>query len=619
MNEKKPGLIRRFFSGLMTVINVVRATLVNVIFIAFLVFIFVALSGGELPKVPDQSALVLNIQGSVVDQQSYADPLQRLMGGVNAVQGEVLLQDIIDAIRFAKSDDRIKTLVLALDEMTFAGISKIQEISVELESFRESGKKIVATGDHYSQNQYLLAVQADEIYLHPMGEVSLPGYGLYRSYYKEALDKLAIEFHVFRVGKYKSALEPFLRNSMSEESKEANWGWLSSLWDVYTQTVAQRRGLPADAIDDYANRYDEIMISHQGNTAEAAAASGLVDAVLTREDVNQQLIHQVGSQNEAGYVEAIGFERYLWLRSIELPQPEKEGKIAIIPAVGMILDGEWPPGYIGGDTLATLIKKVRLDDSYDAVVLRIDSGGGSAFASEIIRNELELLKSSGKPLVVSMGSMAASGGYWIAALADEIWATETTLTGSIGIYAQFPTIDKSMAKLGIFNDGVGTTKQSDAMYIDRPINPIFQRSTQSNLEHNYLRFLNLVASGRNMSLQDVEAIAQGRVWSGKDALTIGLVDKLGGLEQAVAAAAELAAVDSFDTKIIEKPLSPQEQFIQELMGSEVAKTWLGSHRRSSMTTLLDKWLTPLQSLTDLVEMMNDPQGTYLHCSQCSEF
>lgn len=620
MDKKNPGFIKRLFQGCVKFVSALRLLVVNVLFLLVLVIVFLGISGGEIPKIPERGALMLDLKGSLVDQTSYVDPLQRLMGGVTPEQHETLVQDVIDAVRYASEDPRITTLVLKLDDLAFGGISKIQEISLVLEEFRRSGKKIIAIGDNYSQDQYLLASHADEIYLHPMGGVSIKGYGVYRSYYKKALEKMAINFHVFRVGNYKSALEPMMRESMSDDSRESNLAWLSSLWGEYVDTIAARRNVSADSVNYYANKFDQVLAEHQGDSARAAAATGFVDAIVDRDEINQQLINEIGATDEEGLYQRIGFERYLWIRNIELPSSVADGKIAVIVASGMILDGDWPPGYIGGDSLAQLIRQVRRDESVDALVLRVDSGGGSAFASEVIRRELALLKQQGRPLVVSMGSTAASGGYWISALADEIWATPTTLTGSIGIFSAFPTIEKTLGKLGISNDGVGTTAMADAGRIDRPLNSVFGRAMQSSLENGYARFLTIVASGRDMTTDQVDDVAQGRVWSGADAFDKGLVDQLGGLDQAVAAAAKMANLDQFETEVVQLPLTPQQQFIQELMGSEVMLSWLGNPHAESQSLLrqINRWIVPFGRGLEFIDNMNDPQNTYLHCSTCAE-
>jgi protease-4 len=332
--------------------------------------------------------------------------------------------------------------------------------------------------------------------------------------------------------------------------------------------------------------------------------------------MNRYLIDLVGVEDEDGDYQAIGYQRYLWLRNIELPDDEADAAVGLIVASGNIMDGAQPPGTIGGDSLAELIREARRDDMVESVVLRVDSGGGSAFASEVIRQELKLLQQEGKPLVISMGSMAASGGYWIAAPADEIWATPTTLTGSIGIFGVFPTIDKTLAKLGINSDGVGTTDLAGAVQIDRPLSPVAERAIQSTLEHGYSSFLDVVAEGREMSKDQVEEIAQGRVWSGRDAQRLGLVDKLGGLEQAIAAAAALADLQDYEVRLIEQPMSPQEQLLKELMGGEVVAMLLGNDRQRQVISRLQNWMAPFSSSLKFLQSMNDPQGLYVHCTAC---
>ena len=620
MEEKKPGFIRRNYRRLMSFISALRLLVINLVFLIVVGVLIFVLTTSQLPQVPEQGALIVNISGSLVDQKTYIDPISSALGQSDPQQHETLVQDVIDAINYAKDDDRIKVLVLSLDNMVYGSIAKLQEIAPVLQSFRESDKKIIAFGDNYSQDQYWLATQADEIYLHPMGGVLLQGYGLFRNYFKQGLDKLNIDFHIFRVGEYKSAMEPFIRNDMSVEAKRSNQVWLNTLWDEYTASIVDRRQLPANAIDDYANNIDQLLEQNQGNSAAVALNSGLVDALKTHAEINDYLVELVGSADENGRFKSVGFEQYLWLQALELPKADVAKKVGVIVASGNIIDGEQPAGSIGGDTLASLIREARRDASVHAVVLRVDSGGGSAFASEVIRSELELLTQAGKPLVISMGSMAASGGYWISVPADEIWAMPTTLTGSIGIFGAFPTADRALGKLGITTDGVGTTQLSGAARIDRPLQPIAARAIQSMINHGYSQFLDIVAEGRAMSVEQVSEIAEGRVWSGIEAKNIGLVDKLGTLDQAVASAADFANLSDYDTKLIEIPLSPQEQLLQELSGNISAKIgakWLASSL-SSLTTInqLQQWLAPFKDTLSFLDTMNDPQGIYLHCTSC---
>lgn len=606
---RKPGIIRRFFSVLGKVLNGLRLLVVNLAFL-FVVFLIISIASSEIPKIPAKGALIINPQGAIVDQLSYIDPVLELLGESSPEEQETLLQDLIDAIVLATDDERITSIVMQLDTLSHSGISKTQEIVTALEGFRQAGKKIYAIGDNFSQDQYSLAVQADEVYLNPMGAVSLQGYGLYRSYFKEALDKLEIDFHVFRVGAFKSGPEHLIRNDMSEQARESNQYWLDQLWLEYVGVIAERRNLKPLEINQYVNEMDILLAQYHGNTATAAMAAGLIDGVKTRDEANDYLVETLGAVDEDGFFQGVSFDTYVWLRRFEEEKPETEASVGIIVAKGIILDGEQPAGSIGGDSLSELIRQARTDDDVNAVVLRVDSGGGSAFASEIIRRELLLLQRSGKPLVVSMGSMAASGGYWISSMADQIWATPTTLTGSIGIYGAFPTLDKSFAKLGIYNDGVGTTDVAGSMRLDRPLNPITARVIQSSIEHGYEQFIDIVAEGRDMDKDSVEKLAGGRVWTGMDAHRNGLVDQLGGLDQAIEAAAELAGLDDYSKRWIALPMSPQEQFLRELSGVFAPAT------NNALLSQWQRYIAPFRESLDILSRMNDPRGVYIHCASC---
>ena len=615
MSEKKPGLIRRFFRFINGLISWIRIITLNLAFLFVLVAIFAIVSGGVIPSVPERGALVLDLKGTVVDQLSYMDPIVQLIGETNPYEQETRLQDVIDAIAMAKDDDRITSLIITQDYLAYAGISKMQEIASALEDFRSSGKKIVAVGDYFNQDQYFLAAQADEIYMNPMGGVTLQGYGVYRNYFQEALAKLEVNYHVFRVGTFKSALEPYIRNDMSEEAKQANLTWLNQLWGEYSRTVAERRGLTEQELNAYIDSYDKQLDKYQGNTAMAAVAAGLVDDLKSRHELNEYLIEVAGASDEDDIYQGIDFEDYLWIQSLEPSEPLAEERVGVIVASGIITDGEQPPGAIGGDTLASLIREARRDPAIRALVLRIDSGGGSAFASEIIRRELELLQADGKPLLVSMGSVAASGGYWISAGADQIWATPSTLTGSIGIFGAFPSLDKTLSKVGVYTDGVGTSPMAGAFRIDRPMEPMAARAIQSSVEHGYSQFLEVVANGRTMTTAQVEGVAEGRVWSGLDAKRLGLVDELGGFGDTVAAAAELAGLATSDYELINMPLSPQEEFLRRL-GGVMTPAVESRLLPPQMLSQIQRLLAPFQQSLEFMLNMNDARGVYAHCTGC---
>lgn len=621
MEQKRPGLLRRCFGFIWRLVDGLRRTVFNLLFLALLVLVVVGIVSEEKPAVPMHSALVLNPSGVLVDQHSYTDPLSGVMSGSDA-PAETLLSDLVQAIDTAADDERIKLLVLQTDALEHGGISKVQELSTALAHFRQRGKTIVAIGDSFNQDQYLLAAQADKIFMNPMGQVLLQGFGVYTNFFKEALDKLQVNVHVFRVGTYKSAVEPFLRDSMSAEVKENHLVWLSALWQQYITVVAERRGFAPAKLDEYVNKIDEAFAAADGDTGQAALTWHLVDALKSREEINDWLVEQVGA-DEQGDFSGIDFRDYLAAHK-HLSVGAGGDKVAVIAASGVILDGEQRAGQVGGDTLAQLIRQARTDEHVKAVVLRIDSEGGSAFAAEIIRQELLALQDSGKPLIVSMGSIAASGGYWIAASADEVWATPGTITGSIGIFGAFPTIENTLNKFGVHTDGVGSTAQAGAMRIDRPLDAVTAHAIQSNIEHGYRQFLDVVADGRDMDVAQVGAIAQGRVWAGSDAAQIGLVDKLGGLSEAIKSAAAHAQLKQYETEWVEAPLSAPEILLQKFGG---AKSYLQRSYFSARSAQLRfggaaVW-SPLRPLLGelrqlhMLAQFNDPKAMYVYCAGCA--
>ena len=601
-------LIRGFWQGL----SVCRAMVGNLIFLALIIFFLSIFFYSDKKDIPDEAALILSPQGEIVIQKTETMLSSRLMG--EASREETLLKDIIDVIDHARDDQRVKALVLDLQDMGSAASSKLADIGQALLRFKTGGKPIYASGDYYGQQQYYLAAHADHLYLHPMGGVALTGFGIYRNYFKSALEKLMIQFHVFRVGTYKSALEPFLRDDMSEYAKEANLSWLSVLWDTYAGTISELRGLPPEAVDDYINNVSENLSLVKGDTAQLALDHGLVDALKTRDEVREELIALVGENEDEMTINKIQFDDYLAAIKPKQKQTRDDtSKVGVIVAKGIILDGVQPAGKIGGDTLTDLIRQARLDDEVKALVLQIDSPGGSALASELIRRELELTRQSGKPVIASMSSIAASGGYWIASPADEIWAAPTTITGSIGIYSAFATLEKSLDYLGIHNDGVGTTRVADAFDTARPLNPIIADSMEQVIQHNYRRFIKTVSEGRNIALQDVEKIAQGRVWSGKTAKELGLIDQFGNLQDAVQSAANMVNLKDYDVIYIEQPQTAREKLIKQLNHflAGIANNTLGNVAHPAVRFF--KKLGP--ELEAIIEL-NDPQGVYAYCLVC---
>jgi len=596
---------RGFFSRIVAIIEGTRRWVFNILFVIFVGVVLTALFTSVTVSVPDGAVLIITPEGVVVDQITAVDALTQLSS--SGLPTETLLSDLIETVDLATEDPRIEVILLQLDELKHIGLSKTLELSESINRFRDSGKTVVATASHYNQDQYLLASFADQIFVHNMGGVGIEGFAVIRNYFLDAINKLKIRFHVFKVGSFKSAIEPLLRNDMSDAAKESNKAWLDQLWAVYSDTLIARRGISAEKLDFYVNHIDDVMAKVNGDAAQAALDYGLVDGIVSRPALRSMLIERVGEDEDGAY-KHIFYRDYLALN--QNLRPAKPAGVGVIVASGNIVDGTQPAGTIGGDSLASLIRQARRDNDVKAVVLRIDSGGGSAFASEVIRAELAQLQEAGKPLVVSMGSMAASGGYWIAAGADEIWATPATLTGSIGIFGAFPTVDEMLSGLGISTDGIGTSAVAGKLRPDIPLDPILERAIQSGIEHGYRRFIGIVADGRNKLVEQVEPIAEGRVWSGVDAQQLGLVDQLGGLKQAVASAAALAGLSDTSSRVLRLPLTPEEELMQLLLGSGMVKQVLQSSSPllSTLNSVLPAWSSMLQ--------LRDSRGVYAFCIMC---
>mgnify|MGYP001029591672 CR=1 FL=1 len=602
--------IFRFIGRMLTF---VRNTAFNLLFLLVILIVIIALFTGGTHRLEDNSLLVLSLTGDIVEEKqpvSSAGKLFQEMQGEPARDAETLLQDILHIIDRATEDDRIAAIQLDLKDLGNAGIDQLQAIGAALKRFRATGRQVIAAEDLYTQKQYYLAAYADLVAVNPMGGVDLHGFGAYPLSFREALDKLKINYHVFRVGTYKSAIEPITRDSMSPEARRQNALWLASLWDSYVADVTQERKISRANIDTYTNFVDRLLADVDGDTAKLALKTGLVDRIWTRPQLQSHLAALAGTSSGRDYT-SISSADYL-----RLIGPAAQGgstalnKVGILVAQGNILPGKQPSGVVGGDTLADLIKVAREDATVKAVVLRINSGGGSAFASEIIRQELLELKKSGKPLVVSMGTMAASGGYWIAADADQIWAAPTTLTGSIGIFGAIPTFENTLAELGIHSDGIGTTPLASGLNLARPLSPQLQATIQLSVDHGYRQFLAIVQQGRKIDRQQLESIAEGRVFDGRTAQKIGLVDELGGLDEAVAAAADLAGIaDDFEPYPIRRSPSLGEWMLEKLAAEQQA--W--SKLSLSMPGIVQDLHRRFSATFGPLPLLADPNGLYAYC------
>ncbi|MCP5328700.1 MAG: signal peptide peptidase SppA [Sinobacteraceae bacterium] len=554
--------MRSFLGWLLRGLDGLRRVLHLLLLLAIFGFV-VGVLRTSIPRLPDKAALVIHPEGEIVEQRA-GDPLQRAVAEVRGIgNDETLLRDLIDVIEAAKGDERIQALVLDFDTMSGAGQPTLDEFARAVTDFRQSGKKVIARSTGFTRDTYYVAAHADEIYVDPLGFVLLEGYDRYRMYFKEAFDKLGVDVNVFRVGTYKSAVEPYVRQNMSKEDREESVTYLGSLWDTYLAAVAAARGLEPEALRERIASFADDVEAAAGDASQVALDSKLVTGVKSSLDVEQRLTELVGEDKDTGSYRSVGFGDYLRVVHAEQKlRKQADERIGVIVASGEILDGFQPAGMIGGNSMAELIRDARLDDDLRALVLRIDSPGGSVLASEQIYQELLAFRATGRPVVVSMGDLAASGGYYIAAPADEIWASPATITGSIGIFAAFPTVNRALDKLGIDVDGVGTTPLSGEFRLDRPVGPAAARLLQATIDRGYEEFLARVSSGRTKSRDEVDAIAQGRVWSGIDAQRLGLVDQLGTFRQAVQSAARRAELD--EGKYAVEYLEPKLSLAQQL-------------------------------------------------------
>lgn len=588
--------------------------LYRVLFVCALLLLCFALwagfRGGAPVRVEDNVALVIAPTGMLVEQVDR-DPGQELIEQVaGQAPAQTLVRDVTGALERAATDPRIPFAVLKLDGLEEAGLAQLEEVAEAIRKFRASGKKVIAYGPWYEQSHYYAAAQADEIVLDPMGMVALEGFSSYNNYFKDALDKLGVEVNVFRVGEYKSAVEPFIRNDMSEEAKAANREWLGDLWGAYGHAVAAARKLPDSAVPDYVSNLRAGLESARGDGAAHAKDAGLVTQLETLAQFRARMGAITGIDDTHGSFRQINFHDYL--RGVDhenRKQPVPGTKIALVVVQGQIVDGDGEPGYAGGDTVSELLDEARRDRDVAAVVLRVDSPGGSVWASEQIRRGVQNLKAAGKPVVASMSNVAASGGYWVSMDANEIWAHPSTITGSIGIFGMIPTIDKPLGKLGIHTDGVGTTPLAGSFRIDRPMTPDFAAIVQSQINKGYRDFIEGVAKARKLPVDKVNEMARGRVWSGKRALELGLVDHAGDLEDATAAVAKLAGLQAGEYDLAE--MRPERSFASRLLSN-----FSGSIRAAIGVEWLPSWARTLLARNDLARVLkgyNDPKGVYAQC------
>jgi len=563
MTHSAPGPILRFTRGLWNTVNFTRRLVFNLVFLLLAVIVLVVLFSGR-PELSERNALVLAPQGEVVEQFS-ADPIERALArAINQPLPETQLRDLLRALEAAATDARIERVVIRSDQMTGIGFAALQELAHAVAEFKKSGKQVVSYADGMDQKQYYLAALADEVYLHPDGMVLLEGLARFRPYYREALqDKLGVDVHLFRVGEYKSAAEPYILDAASPESREADLYWMGDVWRRFLADVAKLRKLDAETlqagIDDFAAR----VAAAGGDMGKLALEQKLVDHLVTQDQFRDLMIERGVEDEESHSFRQVAMDDYLDFVDRERTAFDTRPKVAIVVAQGEIAAGDLPPGTVGGVSTSRLLRDAREDADVEAVVLRVDSPGGGVFPSEQIRREVELTRAAGKPVVVSMGNVAASGGYWISMNADAIYAQPTTITGSIGIFGLFMTFPDTLARIGVHVDGVATTKIAGAFDPSRPMSPEVGQTIQAIIDQGYRQFIGKVAAARETTPEAIDKVARGRVWSGAQAEERGLVDELGGLSDAIADAARRASLasDGFQVTYVEKTLSPFEQAI----------------------------------------------------------
>ena len=551
--------IGMFWRGL----DATRRFVLNALFLIIVIALLVAMFGGGAKPLVSKTALVLELRGDLVEQHSgyLRDALLSNVGG--ETRRMIELRDLLVVLDAAAKDKNIGSVLLMLDELDGGGLAMLHEVGAAIDRVKAAGKPVVAWGGNFDQKRYLLASHASEVYVHPMGMVMIQGFGGHRNYYRDALDKVGVTVNLMKVGTFKSAAEPFISNGPSQASIEADTFLYGALWNGYTALVEKNRKLPAGAVARGIDQLPQLMEASGGNAAQVALNLKLIDGIRTKDEVRAMMIKRGVFDESIDSFRQVSFNDYLGRN----PQPVLGDAVGVIVAEGEIVDGQGGPGVVGGVSTANQIRRAREDDQIKAVVLRVDSPGGSAYASELIRRELELTRAAGKPVVVSMGNVAASGGYWISMAADEVIADPATITGSIGVFAILPTADKVADKLGVRTGGYTTTWLADAYNPLRPMDPRFTQLIQSSINHVYKEFTTKAAVARKTSAAKIDEVGQGRVWTGAQAKERGLVDTLGSYGDALRSAAKRAKLgDDFRISYVERPGSKFERFL-EMMGA----------------------------------------------------
>ncbi len=553
----------RFVRAVWKLLVGVKDALVLLAMLLFFGLLWAGLNAG--PKPIGEGVLLVDLDGSLVEQPARQSATSLV--GAGSLSREHRLRDVVAAVDAAATDDRVKAVALDLERFVGGGQSAIATLGEALDRARRAGKPVIAYATGYSDDSYQLAAHASEVWMNPLGAVAIAGPGGNNLYFKGLFDKLGVTANVYRAGTYKAAIEPFTRNDMSPEARANAQALAGALLETWRDDVRRARPAAAGSIDAYLRDPIAVVRAAGGDFARAALAGKLIDRAGERHAYNARLAELGGSvDNEAIPYRQIKLTDYVR----DLDPASARGPIGVVTIAGTITDGKAGPGSAGGDSIASLIDEGVASGKLKALVVRIDSPGGSVMASEVIRQAILHAKAKGLPVVASMGNVAASGGYWVATPADAIFAEPSTVTGSIGVFGILPSFQGSMAKLGLAADGVQTTPLSGEPDLLNGPSPAAGALIQAGVDSIYRRFLSLVAASRKKSLADVDRIAQGRVWDGGTARQLGLVDQFGGLDDAIAKAAAMAKSNDRSVTYLDQRPSFEDRLVEMLAGGDAA-------------------------------------------------
>jgi protease-4 len=609
-----------FFKSLKKIIKllwgglVILRKVIGMAWFFLIIILLLSLFSSYLPTIKNNSVLMINPRGQLVEQLQ-GDAYERAVNGIfGEISNEVLVEDIIDALNYAENDSRISVIALKLDGMSGGGLSKLEAIGIALDKVRNSGKQVIAYSDFYSQESYYLAARADQIYIHPEGVFFPDGYSYYSNYYKGLIDKLKVEWNIFKAGDYKTAVEPFMRNDMSVESRDSRSRVANKLWNKYETDVSSARGLPEESVTNFARDLLDNINKEQTNIATVAYKNNFFDGLLTKSQVESRISKKINIIDTEFSDSVITFGDYLKVRRLNNQSGNYKNNIAVIVASGEILNGKHAPGVIGGESTSKLLRKALHNDSIRGVLLKIDSPGGSAFASEQILQQIIALQAADKPVVVLMGSVAASGGYWIAMSANKIFASSATITGSIGVFAMFPTLQNSLAELGIYTDGSGTNQWSGSFRPDKEMAPQVKQLVQSQVDYGYSEFVRKVSMHRNISEEKIRTIAEGQIWTGEEALSNGLIDALGGFNEALKEIEKLTSLSDSQYGLIylEQEITASELFAVSFLDA-LNEFDITIPKSNSNLPIIDYLNTEIENLTLPLLRFNDPKNLYAYC------